>query len=400
MTTETLLDPNEIQFPELGWKFHIDPTAFTVFGIQIQWYGIIITLGLILALVYCLPKMKRFGLDSDRTLDVVIGGVLGGIVGARIYYVLMRWDEYKWDWKAIINTRNGGLAIYGGLIGAILVGLIICKVRKVKILPMLDVTVLGFLIGQGIGRWGNFINQEAFGTNTDSFLGMTGGTIQRSISDSMQIGGDLYQEGVNMLWEKPVHPCFLYESVWCLLGFVILAFWSKRRKYDGQIFLMYLAWYGAERFFIEGLRTDSLMLGNIRVSQALSAVIFIVSVILQIILFAKRKRDPESFVLYASTEESHKLIEESRRNRMGIKGEDAKTGSHEEDDDDLDIFNDDDDDFDESELDDDDDLDDEDSILGKDNDEDDDEDNSPAEPAVKSENANEDEKSDENKEEN
>ena len=400
MTTETLLDPNEIQFPELGWKFHIDPTAFTVFGIQIQWYGIIITLGLILALVYCLPKMKRFGLDSDRTLDVVIGGVLGGIVGARIYYVIMRWDEYKWDWKAIINTRNGGLAIYGGLIGAILVGLIICKVRKVKILPMLDVTVLGFLIGQGIGRWGNFINQEAFGTNTDSFLGMTGGTIQRSISDSMQIGGDLYQEGVNMLWEKPVHPCFLYESVWCLLGFVILAFWSKRRKYDGQIFLMYLAWYGAERFFIEGLRTDSLMLGNIRVSQALSAVIFIVSVILQIILFAKRKRDPESFVLYASTEESHKLIEESRRNRMGIKGEDAKTGSHEEDDDDLDIFNDDDDDFDESELDDDDDLDDEDSILGKDNDEDDDEDNSPAEPAVKSENANEDEKSDENKEEN
>lgn len=400
MTTETLLDPNEIQFPELGWKFHIDPTAFTVFGIQIQWYGIIITLGLILALVYCLPKMKRFGLDSDRTLDVVIGGVLGGIVGARIYYVIMRWDEYKWDWKAIINTRNGGLAIYGGLIGAILVGLIICKVRKVKILPMLDVTVLGFLIGQGIGRWGNFINQEAFGTNTDSFLGMTGGTIQRSISDSMQIGGDLYQEGVNMLWEKPVHPCFLYESVWCLLGFVILAFWSKRRKYDGQIFLMYLAWYGAERFFVEGLRTDSLMLGNIRVSQALSAVIFIVSVILQIVLFAKRKRDPESFVLYASTEESHKLIEESRRNRMGIKGEDAKTGSHDEDDDDLDIFNDDDDDFDESELDDDDDLDDEDSILGKDDDEDDDEDNSPAEPAVKSENANEDEKSDENKEEN
>ena len=400
MTTETLLDPNEIQFPELGWKFHIDPTAFTVFGIQIQWYGIIITLGLILALVYCLPKMKRFGLDSDRTLDVVIGGVLGGIVGARIYYVIMRWDEYKWDWKAIINTRNGGLAIYGGLIGAILVGLIICKARKVKILPMLDVTVLGFLIGQGIGRWGNFINQEAFGTNTDSFLGMTGGTIQRSISDSMQIGGDLYQEGVNMLWEKPVHPCFLYESVWCLLGFVILAFWSKRRKYDGQIFLMYLAWYGAERFFVEGLRTDSLMLGNIRVSQALSAVIFIVSVILQIVLFAKRKRDPESFVLYASTEESHKLIEESRRNRMGIKGEDAKTGSHDEDDDDLDIFNDDDDDFDESELDDDDDLDDEDSILGKDDDEDDDEDNSPAEPAVKSENANEDEKSDENKEEN
>jgi phosphatidylglycerol:prolipoprotein diacylglycerol transferase len=236
---------------------------------------------------------------------------------------------------------------------------------------MLDITVIGFIIGQGLGRWGNFINQEAFGTNTSSFLGMTGGTIQRTISGEMQIGGDLYQEGVNMLWEKPVHPCFLYESLWCLLGFVIFAFWSKRRKYDGQLFLMYLAWYGAERFVVEGLRTDSLMLGNIRVSQALSAVIFVASVILQIIFYAKRKRDPESMVLYASTEESHRLIEESRRKSMGIKGADAKTGD--DDDDDLDIFNDDDDDFDESELDNDDD-DDDDDIIEDDDEENDDSD--------------------------
>ncbi len=371
MSTETLLEPNEIQFPELGWKFHIDPTAFSIGNMHIQWYGILITLGLILALVYALPRMKRFGLDADRTIDAIIGGVIGGIIGARLYYVLMRWDEYKGNWKEIINTRNGGLAIYGGIIGALLVGLIMCKIRKVKMLPMLDITVIGFLIGQGIGRWGNFINQEAFGTNTSSFIGMTGGTIQRTISSEMQIGGDLYQEGVNMLWEKPVHPCFLYESLWCLLGFVILSFWSKRRKYDGQLFLMYLAWYGAERFVVEGLRTDSLMLGNIRVSQALSAVIFVVSVILQIIFFAKRKRDPESMVLYASTEESHRLIEESRRKSMGIKGADAKTGD--DDDDDLDIFNDDDDDFDESELDNDDD-DDDDDILEDDDEEDDDSD--------------------------
>lgn len=371
MSTETLLEPNEIQFPELGWKFHIDPTAFSIGNMHIQWYGILITLGLILALVYALPRMKRFGLDADRTIDAIIGGVIGGIVGARLYYVLMRWDEYKGNWGDILNTRNGGLAIYGGIIGALLVGLTICKIRKVKMLPMLDITVIGFLIGQGIGRWGNFINQEAFGTNTSSFLGMTGGTIQRTISSEMQIGGDLYQEGMNMLWEKPVHPCFLYESLWCLLGFVILSFWSKRRKYDGQLFLMYLAWYGAERFVVEGLRTDSLMLGNIRVSQALSAVIFVVSVILQIIFYAKGKRDPESMVLYASTEESHRLIEESRRKSMGIKGADAKTGD--DDDDDLDIFNDDDDDFDESELDNDDD-DDDDDILEDDDEEDEDSD--------------------------
>ncbi|HNZ99268.1 prolipoprotein diacylglyceryl transferase [Ruminococcus sp.] len=364
MNGTTFLEPHEIQFPELGWKFNINPTAFSVFGFDIQWYGIIITIGLILALIYVLPKMKRFGLDSDRAIDVIIGGVIGGIIGARVYYVLMRWDEYKGDWKAMINTRNGGLAIFGGIIGGILIGYIIARIRKVKALPMLDVVSLGFLIGQGIGRWGNFFNQEAFGTNTDSFLGMTGGTIQRTIADGMSMDGDMYKNGLEMLWEKPVHPCFLYESIWCLLGFVILAFWSKRRKYDGQIFLMYLTWYGAERFLVEGLRTDSLMLGNIRVSQALAAVIFVASVILQIIFFIRRKRDPESFVLYASTEESHRLIEESRRKRMGLKGEDAKTGGDDDDDDDLDIFNDDDDDFDEDEL--------ESSILGDDDDDEDD----------------------------
>jgi phosphatidylglycerol:prolipoprotein diacylglycerol transferase len=372
MNGTTFLEPHEIQFPELGWKFHIDPTAFSIFGFNIQWYGIIITIGLILALIYVLPKMKRFGLDSDRAIDVIIGGVIGGIIGARIYYVLMRWDEYKWDWKAIINTRNGGLAIFGGIIGGILIGYIIARIRKVKALPMLDVVSLGFLIGQGVGRWGNFFNQEAFGTNTDSFLGMTGGTIQRTISDGMSVGGDMYKNGLEMLWEKPVHPCFLYESIWCLLGFVILAFWSKRRKYDGQIFLMYLTWYGAERFLVEGLRTDSLMLGNIRVSQALAAVIFVASVILQIIFFIRRKRDPESFVLYANTEESHRLIEETRRKRMGLSKEDAKAGG-DDDDDDLDIFNDDDDDFDEDEL--------ESSILG-DDDDDDEEDDDDDEPLL------------------
>lgn len=368
MNTETLLEPNEIQFPELGWKFSIDPTAFTVFGFQIQWYGIIITLGLILALIYVLPRMKRFGLDSDRAIDVIIGGVLGGIVGARVYYVLMKWDEYKWDWKAIINTRNGGLAIYGGIIGAFIVGYIIARIRKVRALPMLDITALGLLIGQGIGRWGNFVNQEAFGTNTDSFLGMTGGTIQRTISGSMQMGGDMYEKGLNMLWEKPVHPCFLYESAWCLLGFVILSFWSKRRKYDGQIFLMYLTWYGAERAFVEGLRTDSLYIGNsnLRVSQVLSAIVCIAAIILQIVFFLKRRRDPEAFVLYANTEESRRLIEESRRKRMGMPPEDELG----DDDDDIsldDIDDDDDDDYDgiiggDDEEDDDDDQDDEDAL--------------------------------------
>ena len=318
-------DLNEIQFPELGWKFHIDPTAFTIFGIDIQWYGIIIAFGLALAVLYCFPKMKRFGIDSDRAVDAVLGGIIGGLIGARLYYVIPKWSEFKQDTFKdtllnVVNTRTGGLGIYGGIIGALIVGLIVCKIRKIKMLPMLDISVIGFLIGQGVGRWGNFVNQEAFGINTDSFLGMTGGRIQHVINNGMQIGGSMNEQGLEMLWNKPVHPCFLYESIWCLLGFVLLAFWSKRRKYDGQILLMYMAWYGAERFVVEGLRTDSLMLGSIRISQGVSFIIFITSVILQVIIGFRVKRDPERYVLYASTEESRILIEESRLKKMGLKG--------------------------------------------------------------------------------
>ena len=325
MNIERINDLTEIQFPKLGWTFHIDPTAFTIGSFNIQWYGIIIVLGLILALVYVLPRMKRFGLDADRAIDAIIGGVIGGIIGARAYYVLLRWDEYKGDIKAIFNTRNGGLAIYGGLIGAILVGLIICRIRKVKILPMLDAVSIGFLIGQGIGRWGNFVNQECFGSNTSSFLGITGGRIQQTIIDQTAIGGEMNINGnAAMVWDKAVHPCFLYESVWCLLGFLVLSTWSKRRKYDGQIFLMYMAWYGAGRFVIEGLRTDSLMAGSLKFSQMLSALLVVVSVILQLVFFFRRKRDPERFVLYSSTEESRQLIEDGLRKRMGMSKEDEK----------------------------------------------------------------------------
>ena len=335
---DKITDLNEIQFPKLGWTFRIDPTAFKIGSLEVQWYGLIITLGLILAFIYCFPKMKRFGLDSDRTIDAVLGGVIGGLVGARLYYVAFNWSEYKGDLKSIFNTREGGLAIYGGIIGALAVGLLICKIRKVKMLPMLDITCLGFLIGQGVGRWGNFVNQEAFGGKTDSFLGMTGGRIQEYIfENSASLGGSLTAEGSGIMNLElyPVHPCFLYESVWCLLGFVLLACWSKRRKYDGQLLLMYMAWYGAERFFVEGLRSDSLYIGSIRVSQALSALIFVVSVILQIVMFSRIRRDPERYVLYVNTKESHQLIEEGRRRRMGVSAEDAKTSIDDDDDDDF-----------------------------------------------------------------
>lgn len=305
---QAIADPFEIQFPRLNWTFHINPTAFTIFGIDIQWYGIIITFGLVLALIYVMPKMKRFGLDAETALDAIIGGVLGGIIGARTYYVIFNWDNYRGDIKAIINTRNGGLAIYGGIIGAVAVGLIICKIRRIKFLPMLDITVLGFLIGQGIGRWGNFVNQEAFGTNTNSLFGMTGGDIQATILADRVSGMDYLQA---------VHPCFLYESVWCLLGFVLISLYSRKRRYDGQILLMYMAWYGAERFFVEGLRTDSLMVGELRVSQILSAVICIISIAIQIFMLVKVKMHPDKFVLYCNTDESKQLLEQAQKRRSG-----------------------------------------------------------------------------------
>jgi phosphatidylglycerol:prolipoprotein diacylglycerol transferase len=220
----------------------------------------------------------------------------------------MRLDVYSGDWKSILNIRNGGLAIYGGLIGGVLVGLLICKIRKVKMLPMLDVCVMGFLIGQGVGRWGNFTNQEAFGSNTDSILGMTGGQIQQTIID---------QSSSNVSELYAVHPCFLYESLWCILGFILLSLYSKHRKYDGQLLLMYMTWYGAERFIVEGLRTDSLMVGSIRISQLVSAILVIVSVIVQLVMISKVKRDPERYVLYCNTEESKLLLAESEKRRSG-----------------------------------------------------------------------------------
>lgn len=312
MTSSSLLDPDQIVFPKLGLDFRINDTAFTVFGLDIKWYSLLIVSGLILAMIYGISQMKKYGIDPDRAIDAILAGILGGLVGARVYYVVMSWDNYSGDWKAMFNLRNGGLAIYGGIIGAVLVGGIVAKLRKVKLLPLLDIAGVGFLIGQGIGRWGNFTNQEAFGCNTDSIFGMNGGTIQRFIInnyDNLTTGSDIVIDP-----EKPVHPCFLYESFWCILGFVLLAFIAaKFRRFDGQIFLMYIGWYGLGRFFIEGLRTDSLMIGNIRVSQILAALCVAASVILLAIFGSKVKRMGEDYQLYCNTEESKRLLRESEQ---------------------------------------------------------------------------------------
>lgn len=261
-----------VQFPGLGINVDINPRAFSIGNMSIQWYGVIIAAGFLLAFLYVMASCKKFNMDDDRLLDAVIAGIVGGIIGARAYYVLFyTGDQYIKNPISALYIWEGGLGIYGGIIVGLLCGALVAKLRKINVATVLDLASLGFLIGQSIGRWGNFINQEAFGVETNLPWGMV-------------------SERTAQVANGPVHPCFLYESLWCLLGFVLLHIFSRKfRRYDGQVFLLYLVWYGAGRFFIEGLRTDSLItpMLPIRVSQLVAAVTVLAAVVL-LIVFRKK----------------------------------------------------------------------------------------------------------------
>lgn len=300
--TETL------SFPGLGLEFELNRVAFTIGGVEFYWYGIIIAAGFALALIYAMRKVKVFGLDADRVTDVVIGGAIGGLIGARLYYVAFSWDQYKDNLLSIFDTRSGGMAIYGGIIGAFLVGALMCKIRKVKLLPMFDLTVGGLFIGQAIGRWGNFVNIEAFGGNTTLPWGMTSSSITSYLSSKKS---ELTAIGMNIDPSLPVHPTFLYESIWCVIGFFILLAVIKRRRFDGECTLFYCVWYGAGRFVIEGMRTDSLMLGALRVSQLVAAIGCIAAIAVWISVRSKIRRmgDPEYLKLYVETDEGKAVLD-------------------------------------------------------------------------------------------
>ena len=242
----------EISFPSLGITMN-PPSSFTIGPLTIHLYGIIIAAGLMLAVLYACRRSREFGIKEDDVIDGVLWVTPFAIICARLYYCLFSWDSYADDPISILYIWNGGLAIYGGVIGAAIGVIVFCKIKKIKIPALLDLVALGFLIGQAMGRWGNFFNREAFGCRTDSFFRMG---LLNSITGTVGY----------------FHPTFLYESVWNVLGFVMLHFASKHRQYDGQIALGYAAWYGLGRTFIEGLRTDSLYLGVFRVSQLLAAV--------------------------------------------------------------------------------------------------------------------------------
>ena len=263
-----------ISFPALGLE--LDPPRTLELGpLTIHYYGIIIAAGLLLAVFYSMKRSRQFGLgDEDTLMDGVMWVTPFAVICARAYYCAFSWSDYAHDPIRVLYIWQGGLAIYGGVLGAILGIVVFCKIKKLKVWAVLDLVALGFLIGQAIGRWGNFFNREAFGAETDTFLRM-------GLFNTKTDG-----------WEYH-HPTFLYESLWNALGFVLLHLMSKRRKYDGQVALSYVAWYGLGRAFIEGLRTDSLYIGGtgIRVSQLLAAASCGAAVV-ALIYQAMRPHDP------------------------------------------------------------------------------------------------------------
>lgn len=240
-----------ISFPSLGISLD-PPRTFSLGPVTLHLYGLVIAVGLLLAVLYSLRRCKQFGLKQDDLLDGVLWVTPFAILCARAYYVAFTWEAYADNPISALYIWEGGIAIYGGVLGAVLGIAVLCKVKKLKFAAVMDLVLLGFLIGQSMGRWGNFFNREAFGAPTDSFLRM-----------------GLFNSATGQ-WEY-YHPTFLYESVWNLVGLVLLHFWSKKRRYDGQIALGYAAWYGLGRAWIEGLRMDSLYWGDFRVSQVLAA---------------------------------------------------------------------------------------------------------------------------------
>lgn len=273
-----------VQFPGLwGLEFELRRWAFEVFGVKIYWYGIIIALAFLVAVLLAVRSSRKYDIEPDSILDLVLFAAPAAIIFARLYYVIFSWDQYKDNLLEIFNTRNGGLAIYGGVIGALLVAWLYAKKKKISFLHLTDFTVPYLVLGQGIGRWGNFVNQEAFGSKT-SLPWRMNGEYPNSYLNSLQENLDLTKWGV--------HPTFLYESLWNIAVFLLLILHRKRRKVEGEVLFLYLVLYGVGRFFIEGLRTDSLMLGSFRVSQLLS--ILLVLVFASLFIYRRVKKAKEA----------------------------------------------------------------------------------------------------------
>ena len=279
-----MLRISKISFPGLGidW-FEVDSVAFSIGSIDIAWYAIIITLGMICAVSYTIFRAKEVGISIDTIIDFALIVIPSGVIGARLYYVLTKLDQYD-TFLDVINIRNGGLAIYGGIIAGAIAVFCVCKYKKIPFLVLADCCTPGIILAQSIGRWGNFMNGEAFGAETEIFIRMGLDNVLTGFTESF------------------VHPTFLYESLWNIVGVILINLFYRHKQYDGQVFLMVFAWYGFGRSLIEGLRQDSLystILGlTFRTSQVLGASIFIVCTAILVYNLIKKTKKP----LYIHTE--------------------------------------------------------------------------------------------------
>ena len=266
---------NHVQFPKLGIELTINRVAFSIAGFDIYWYGIIFAFTILVGASMALHLGKKLNINDDDFIDIIMIGAVCGIVGARAYYVAFAPFEYETLWD-MINLRDGGIGIYGGLIAGLVSGWFLCKWKKINFFDAADCVFTGFLFGQTFGRWANFMNQEAFGTNTTNVFGMISEATTRYLT---RVAPSLAQQGITVDPNMPVHPTFLYESVWCFIGFLILFSYFKHRKFKGEMLCMSGAWYGFGRFFIEGLRTDSLATnGGLRTSQIIAVATVIASI--------------------------------------------------------------------------------------------------------------------------
>ncbi|HPE15940.1 MAG TPA: prolipoprotein diacylglyceryl transferase [Oscillospiraceae bacterium] len=296
-----------LSFPGLGLEFHINRIAIPLGSRGIYWYGIIIALGFLLAVFYCTKAAPRYGITEDNILDMLIRTVPVAIVGARLYYVLFYLDQFrvdgKFDWAQAAAIWDGGLAIYGAVIAAALSVFVFCRRRGISFGAFADLGSFGLLIGQLVGRWGNFVNQEAYGGVTGSVLRMSSSSIASDLWEKGLVDTDGYYAVVN--GTLGVHPTFLYESLWNLAGFLLLTRFARRhRRFDGEIFLLYIAWYGFGRMLIEGLRTDSLYFfglklfgAPVRVSQVLGGLSCAAALV---ILFLRLRRGTSQEGLYVN----------------------------------------------------------------------------------------------------
>ena len=299
-----------VEFPNLfSGDIEINRVAFKLFGIDIYWYGILIAVGVVLGFLYAMKRSKKVGLISDHVFDIAFIAIILGFVGARVYYCffynLDPDNENKYNLITVFSKiHDGGLAIYGGIIFGVITALIACRVKKTPFLPLLDIAGPAILIGQAIGRWGNFINQECYGAPTAGDLpwGMMGTKIALDPVVIEAMGASV--EKTNVL----VHPCFLYESLWCITGFLLIHFiGNKIKRFDGEIFLYVAFWYGLGRSWIEGLRTDSLYIGPVKVSQVIAITAAILAPIIIIYFRISTKKDPKP--LYVNTDLSRESLE-------------------------------------------------------------------------------------------